>query len=225
VPSILLIRHAQASFGSATYDVLSERGREQVRALLAGLKRRRIVADHVVSGDLRRQRDTAQPYADALGVSVRIDPRWNEYDDRDILVNHSGMLAGLERHPGDPELTSQQFQRVLNDALEQWIAAGADGAAREVWPRFRDRITSALDDVARELGKGQTAVVVSSGGAIAAVTAALLGLPDEALIAFNHVSVNTGITKLAVGRSGTFLISSNEHAHLDEAGGSLISYR
>jgi hypothetical protein len=50
-------------------------------------------------------------------------------------------------------------------------------------------------------------------------------VPDAALIAFNHVSVNTGITKLAVGRSGTTLISSNEHAHLDEADGSLITYR
>jgi broad specificity phosphatase PhoE len=225
MPSILLIRHAQASFGAANYDVLSDCGREQVSALLAGLERRGIVADQVISGDLQRQRDTAQPYADALGLTVRIDPRWNEYSDRDILINHSSMLAGLERHPGDPELTSQQFQHVLNEALGRWMAAGAAGPAREPWPRFRDRVGAALEDVAGALGKGQTAVVVSSGGAIAAVTAALLGVPDEALIAFNHVSVNTGITKLAVGRSGTTLISSNEHGHLDEADGSLITYR
>jgi broad specificity phosphatase PhoE len=86
-------------------------------------------------------------------------------------------------------------------------------------------VTAALGDVADGLGKGQTAVVVSSGGAIAAISAALLSVPAEALVAFNHVSVNTAITKLVVGRSGTTLISSNEHAHLDEADGSLISYR
>jgi broad specificity phosphatase PhoE len=74
-------------------------------------------------------------------------------------------------------------------------------------------------------GKGQTALVISSGGAIAALTVALLGLPPSALIAFNHVSVHTGITKLVVGRSGTTLISSNEHAHVEEADASLISYR
>jgi len=225
MPSILLIRHAQASFGAEKYDVLSDRGRRQVTALLAGLRRRRIVADQVISGDLQRQRDTVQPYADALALTVRIDPRWNEYSDRDILINHSSMLAGLERHPGDPELTSQEFQHVLNEALRRWIAAGGSSPAREPWPRFRGRVTGALEEVADGLCKGQTALVVSSGGAIAAITAALLGVPDEALIAFNHVSVNTAITKLAIGRSGTTLVSSNEHAHLDEADGSLITYR
>src|SRR4030088_1014591 len=123
MPSILLIRHAQASFGAADYDVLSDRGREQVRALVAGLRRRRIVADHVISGNLRRQRDTAEPYADALGLTVRIDPRWNEYDDRDILTHHASVLAGLERHPGDPALSSQEFQQILNDALRRSIGA------------------------------------------------------------------------------------------------------
>jgi broad specificity phosphatase PhoE len=73
--------------------------------------------------------------------------------------------------------------------------------------------------------KGQTALIVSSGGAIAALTAALLQLPPEALVAFNHVSINTGLTKVTVGRGGTTLISSNEHAHLDEADPALISYR
>lgn len=64
-----------------------------------------------------------------------------------------------------------------------------------------------MDDVTCELERGQTALVVSSGGAIAAITAALLGVPPNALIAFNHVSVNTVITKLVVGRGRTTLIS------------------
>jgi hypothetical protein len=57
------------------------------------------------------------------------------------------------------------------------------------------------------------------------VSASLLGLPADALVAFNHVSLNTGITKLAVGRGGRTLVSSNEHAHLEAPGTSLISYR
>jgi broad specificity phosphatase PhoE len=82
-----------------------------------------------------------------------------------------------------------------------------------------------MDDVTCELERGQTALVVSSGGAIAAITAALLGVPPNALIAFNHVSVNTAITKLVVGRGRTTLISSNEHAHVEEVDASLMSYR
>lgn len=225
MPRILLIRHAQASFAAARYDVLSDRGKGQVEALVAGLERRGIVANQVITGDLQRQRDTAQPCAAALGLTARIDPRWNEYDDRDILVNHASTLGGLERRPGDPALSSQQFQQILNDALGQWIRAGAAGPSQEPWPRFLGRVTAALGQVVDGLGRGQTALVVSSGGAIAAITAALLSVPADAMIAFNHVSINTGITKLAVGRSGTTLVSSNEHAHLDEAGGALISYR
>jgi hypothetical protein len=33
------------------------------------------------------------------------------------------------------------------------------------------------------------------------------------------------MTKVTVGRAGTTLVSSNEHAHLDEADPGLISYR
>lgn len=63
MPSIWLIRHAQASFGAADYDLLSERGHEQITALVSGIRRRRVVADRVISGSLRRQRDTAKPCA------------------------------------------------------------------------------------------------------------------------------------------------------------------
>ncbi|MGA2928826.1 MAG: histidine phosphatase family protein, partial [Solirubrobacteraceae bacterium] len=111
------------------------------------------------------------------------------------------------------------------EALRAWIAAGADAACREPWPAFQARLTGALGDVSAALAPGQTALVISSGGAIAALSAALIGLPADAMIAFNHVSINTGITKLAVGRGGTTVVSCNEHAHLDEAGGGLVSYR
>lgn len=220
-----MIRHAQASFGTADYDVLSERGDQQVGALIAGLERRGIAADRVICGTLRRQRDTAAGCAAAVGLEVTVDERWNEYDDRDVLTHYASVPAGLERRAGDSELSSGEFQEILNQALRQWVLAGSASPCREPWPQFRARLMAALDAVAGDLGKGQTALVVSSGGAIAAIIAELLGLPPEALIAFNHVSVNTSITKLVVGRSGTTLVSFNEHAHLDEADASLISYR
>jgi broad specificity phosphatase PhoE len=225
MPSILLIRHAQGSFGTADYDQLSDRGHAQTKALVAGLERRGIRADRVLSGGLRRQRETAAPCAEAAAVELEIDERWAEYVDRDILGHHSEVAAGLEQHPGDAPLSSREFQEILNRALTAWIAAGEGGPAAETWPQFQARATAALEDVAAGLGKGQTALVVSSGGVIAALSASLMRLPNEALIAFNHVSINTGITKLVVGRGGTTLISANEHAHLEEADAGLVTYR
>ncbi len=225
IPSIVLIRHAQGSFGTADYDVLSERGHAQTAALVSGLARRSIHGQRAISGALRRQRDTASPCASAWGVELEIDERWDEYVDRDILEHHADVPAGLERRPGDEPLDSRQFQEILNGGLRAWIGAGTDSPAAEPWPRFQARVTAALGELAADLGRGETALVVSSGGVIAALTASLLGLPAEALIAFNHVSINTGITKLTVGRGGVTLVSSNEHAHLEEADRALISYR
>jgi len=40
MPAVLLVRHAQASFGAADYDVLSEHGHAQARAAAAELRAR-----------------------------------------------------------------------------------------------------------------------------------------------------------------------------------------
>ncbi len=225
MPSILLVRHAQASFGAADYDVLSERGHEQVAALVEGLGERGIVPARVITGTLRRQRDTATPCAEAHGLTLTVDERWNEYDDRDILTHHSRVPVGLEQHPGDQPISSREFQEILNAALRAWIGAGASGPCAEPWTAFHARLSAALGELGGSLGRGETALVISSGGAIAAVTAALLGLSPEALITFNHVSINAGITKLTVGRGGITVISVNEHAHLERPGASLVTYR
>src|SRR3954451_14371314 len=175
MPTILLVRHAQASFGSADYDLLSDLGRAQVGALVAGLDRRGIAPDRVASGSLRRQRDTADPCAAAAGLDVDVDERFDEYDDADVLTHHSTPLVRLQRHPGDtPTLSSREFQVVLNAGLRGWVAAGADSPCRQPWPRFQEHVTAALRDVADGLGKGETALVVSSSGVIAALSAALL---------------------------------------------------
>ena len=43
-------------------------------------------------------------------------------------------------------------------------------------------------------------------------------------MALNRVTVNTGITKVVRGRSGTSLLSFNEHAHLTGVSG-MLTYR
>lgn len=227
MPTVLLVRHAQASYGTGDYDVLSGLGHEQVAALVAGLGRRDTVAHRVECGSLRRQRETAEPCAAAAGRELVVDERWNEYDDADVLRHHSSSPARVAHDPvdGTPPLSSREFQTIVNEGLRNWVDAGASSACRESWPDFIATRTAALDDLAHGLGKGETALVVTSSGVISALAVALLGLPADALIAFNHVSVNTGITKLVIGRGGTTLVSFNEHVHLERQGPALITYR
>jgi broad specificity phosphatase PhoE len=88
--SLYLIRHGQASFGSANYDQLSPLGQRQ--ADISG----RFFADvglrfgQAVSGDLSRQQETGQRVlaSQPEPTSLRIDPRLNE-------VDNEGQIAAL----------------------------------------------------------------------------------------------------------------------------------
>ena len=227
MPSILLVRHAQASFGGENYDVLSDHGRRQVEALVADLERRGVRIDEVLSGSLERQKDSAVPIAEALGLELQIDERWDEYVSEDILGHHSDSDLRDQRMGRDdtPPVSSREFQAVLEEALHAWIAAGADGPADEPYGAFAARVEAALRDLVGRLGPGRTALVSTSGGPLAAACVALLGIPARAFVAFNRVTVNTGITKVVSGRGGTTLVSFNEHAHLEQGEPSLVTYR
>jgi broad specificity phosphatase PhoE len=234
VPTILLLRHAQASFGTADYDVLSALGERQVQALDGELERRGTTIDRTASGTMRRQRDTLAGLRRLPAPAV--DPRLDEYSADDILAAHTASALRQDR-PGDAQIAamgnspeeraaaSVAFQDVLDEGLRAWIAAGASGPAAEPFPMFAARVRAALEETAGRLGSGQTALLCTSSGVISAACTTLLALPDEAFLAFNRVTVNTGLTTVALGRRGATLVSFNEHGHLMSGGRSLLSYR
>jgi broad specificity phosphatase PhoE len=226
VPTILLVRHAQASFGSADYDVLSPLGVEQAKVLTAALARRGLDVTRIVAGSARRQRETAEPLAIAHGLEIEVDERWNEYETDEVLAHHAREAVSLEgTGAGGEEITSRDFQLVLDDALRSWVEAGAATAAAQTWPEFLASRAAVLDDLAAGLGSGETGIAFTSGGVLGAIGAHLLGEHADLFPRLNNVVVNSGITKLVVGRGGTSLIAFNEHGHLDEVGSRLLTYR
>jgi broad specificity phosphatase PhoE len=225
VPTVLLVRHAQASFGSADYDVLSPLGVEQANVLSAALDRRNLNVTRIAAGTARRLRETAQPVASARGLEIETDERWNEYETDEVLVHHAERSVSLEGTGDGGGITSRDFQLVLDDALRGWVQAGAATAAGQTWPDFLATRTAALADFAAQLGSGETGIAFTSGGVLGAIGAHLLGEHADLFPRLNKVVVNSGITKLVVGRGGTSLIAFNEHGHLDEAGPRLLTYR
>jgi broad specificity phosphatase PhoE len=221
MPSLLLVRHGQASFGAADYDVLSELGARQARATADELLRRGVRPARIVAGGLRRQQDTAAPIAEALGVPVGTDPGWDEYDSGDFLAAHSASDARLG---GGAALSSREFQAVLEDGVRAWMAAGEDTTARVSWPAFRARTGAALRDALAALGPGETGIAVTSAGVLAALCSDLLGAGPETYLRLNRVAVNAAVTKVVSGRGGSTLVAFNDHAHL-ELGESLVTYR
>ena len=95
----------------------------------------------------------------------------------------------------------------------------------QTWPQFSGAGSGALSDLAAGLDAGETAIVVTSGGAIAAVVGTLLGVPAEPSSPLNRVLVNASVTKLAIGSTGTNVVSFNDHSHLESVDRALVTYR
>jgi broad specificity phosphatase PhoE len=207
---VLLVRHGQASWGAADYDVLSARGEAQATVVgkaLAGLR-----PDTVLHGAMERQRRTTELLGAAAGwpVEPTLDARWDEMD-------HLAVLAAQPRDfEGEPD--RQQFQAWFEAATRRWTSGEHDHDYEESFPAFRERVAGALADLA----DAGTAVVVTSGGPISSVTTDLLdaGLPTYARLA--PVVVNASVTRVVSGRRGLTLVSFNDHQHLPE---DLLTYR
>jgi broad specificity phosphatase PhoE len=208
VGQVLLVRHGQASFAAADYDVLSPLGERQAARtgeLLADLR-----PDAVLHGAMKRQRRTAEVMVGAADWPVVpvLDDGWDEMD-------HLAVLDAQPKHfDGEPD--ERQFQAWFERATARWLSGDHDGDYRESWQVFRDRVLAALD----RIGDGIT-VVVTSGGPVAVVVAALLESP-AAYQRIAPVTVNAAVTRLVTGSRGRTLVSFNEHAHL---AGDLLTYR
>jgi broad specificity phosphatase PhoE len=225
MPTIVLIRHGQASFGSEDYDALSPGGHAQADAVARELGRDGRPVRRIVSGSLLRQRETAAPTASMLGLPVDIDPRLDEYDMDEILAHHADTQVRTGAGPGGEQVTGAEFQRVLELGMRSWIAAADAGAATETWPQFAARTRAAVVELAAELPSGATGLAFTSAGVIAALCVSILGVAGETLIALNRVCVNGAITLVASGRSGLSLVSFNEHRHLGHDPATAVTLR
>lgn len=216
---VLLVRHGQASFGAADYDVLSDVGWEQARTLGRWFAEQGVSATSLVRGGLKRHRDTLAGIVEGAGwddVDPVVDERWDEFD-------HLGLMAHGPALP--PGHTRAEFQAAFAEVTAAW-AAGADLDYPETFAAFVARVRAAQQDAAALAAgtPGGLVVVVTSGGPVG-VSAALMTTPPAAVeqdpaaladpwAAFNTVVVNSSLTRLVVGSGGTRLLTFNEHTHL-----------
>jgi broad specificity phosphatase PhoE len=219
VGQILLVRHGQASWDGEDYDVLSEVGHRQGELLGAALTARGIRPDLVVTGGMRRHRETVENLVAAanLGhVGAELDAGWDEYD-------HVSMLAQVPTSFAGDKPRAAEFQAWMEQATDRWVRGENADDYHEPFADFTDRVEAALRRTA-EAAEGRTALVVTSGGPISWVTTTLLGGDAALWSRLNVVCINSGVTKLVTGRRGVTLVSFNEHTHLESQPG-LLTYR
>lgn len=238
---MLVVRHGQASFGAEDYDVLSPLGWEQARLLGAHLGASGTWPVSLVHGTLRRQRETvegmleglstARPGSSEAAPTVRVDPDWDEFDHLGLIAAQPD-LTGLDAEGGTAGLDRRGFQQVFLEATGRWArdeSAASDSAYPETFAEFLERTSRALTEACADAVRaGGVVVAVTSGGPIGAVAATLVDPEaDHSGVVrlwerFNTVCVNSSVSRVLVGATGTRLLSFNEHTHLDR---DRVSYR
>jgi broad specificity phosphatase PhoE len=228
---LMLVRHGQASFGTAEYDVLSSRGVRQSRKMAETLAGYGVSPTSLIHGGLRRQRETAEQMllgASAWELALEVDERWAELDHVAVMCAYP-TLSDRERElitSGGMELRA--FQELYTKATARWASGAYDSDYPESFAEFIGRVRFAIGDAARKAGERRTAVVVTSGGPIAAACAMLTEVGEEprrlsaAWARFNAVIVNASVTRVVVGSTGARLLTFNEHSALDRE---LVTYR
>lgn len=211
--SVHLIRHGQASWGADDYDQLSPLGTEQATALGTSWEASGWAPSSAVAGGMKRHAQTAIATIDACGQGdgYDVDAGWDEFDHLAIAMAH------------DPAATtgdSKEFQKLLNTALDAWIAG--DHEHEEPYSAFVDRVMGSFARAVEDAGSGRTVAVFTSGGPISMVVSHLLTGDDSLFQRLNDVVINAGVTTVIVGRSGPRLLTFNESTHLPR---DMVTYR
>lgn len=172
---LILLRHGQTNYNASfrmqgQLDTqLSELGARQAHAVGRFLAPRRPWT--ILSSDLQRARDTALALATEVGLDVQTDTRLRE--------THLGTWQGM---------THSEVDERWPEARQHWRGnprwSPPDGESRiDVALRTR----AVVDELVHHSPQWSEhpAVIVAHGGAIAALTAALLELPVEQYPVFN----------------------------------------
>ena len=210
---LYLVRHGQASFGSADYDRLSPLGQRQCEALGAWFARRGIAPDTVLTGTLRRHRESLAALQAGFGralAEARALPGLDEYDSGAVIrAVHDAPLPAVST----PQAAQEHFRR-LRDGLARWMEGSVQPEGLPPHAQFRAGVVDALDQVRTRHAEGCT-LVVSSGGPIALAMGHVMGLHDAAVIDLNLQLRNSSICELRVSPRRLVPVSFNTLPHLE----------
>jgi len=204
---VMLVRHGQANSEAkdeASYDRLSDLGKQQAEWLGAYLAGSAHGTRRVLSGTLRRQRETAKRVAAPLGLDVAQDTRLNEID-------YFGLSQSMqERHALDLPTCREEFLVHMPQVMAAW-------SERRIEPpteSFED-YTTRVDAVLREAEREDGTMLVTSGGIIGMAMKHVLGLD---LPAFAHILLqthNSSVHRYELEMGQLRLVTYNATPHLD----------
>ena len=233
--SIFVIRHGQASFGEENYDKLSDLGCRQAEVLGEYLRDCGIHFDATYSGDLQRQRKTADIATSVQPQSAphTVDVRFNEIDNEEqiktlmpeVLRLNPSMQALLDEGFG----SSKNYQKILKLIFNYWVSPECPDSNIQSWSTYSGQVYAALAELIAAQGAGKTVGLFTSGGTIASIVAHVLGLGSQHVYSFYEPVINCSITQLFYSGDRVSLSYYNDHSFLNvlgmQKGEQLVTYR
>lgn len=235
--TLYLIRHGQASYGVANYDVLSTLGVRQARAVGTALAHvHHPELDAIYTGPLRRQRDTADHACAAAADAGRALPApvivddLSEYPAFELLrtwiprlVEEDPAFAGLAGDAAEQPSSIELLDRAFEHIIGRWATGEIDDNAIESFAAFGERVQRAIERVIRDHAGGRVAAV-TSGGVIAVAMRLALAFDERRTMALGRLIRNASVSEF-VWRSRGFawrpddfsVVGFNHIHHLDHA--------
>ncbi|MCP9275869.1 histidine phosphatase family protein [Mycolicibacterium arenosum] len=186
---LLVIRHAlplRSEPGEGADPNLSEDGIEQAKRLPDALARFPIT--RIVSSPQRRAIQTAQPVADALGLTIDIDERVAEYD------------YGLSHYVPIEEASEEDVQRLIAGHLPGNVDQDA----------FIARVNEGVADIVAGAGHEDTVALVCHGGVINALVHTIMQTERLLCVQVDYAGV-TRLLSSRTGKLGVASVNGTEH--------------
>jgi broad specificity phosphatase PhoE len=224
----LFIRHGKASAFNADYDQLSPPGFAQSERLGEWLFEQKLSVHSVFVGPRKRQAQTHETVRRVMaerGAELPAAQVLRELDEHDgislvykLLPTLAADDPGLRRvveaigrgEPPPPDELLAAFKRLTR----RWARGEIGHTDVESWSDFRARVGRGLERIAA-IGRGKTALVFTSAGAVASATADALGIRDEEKVLDLSWSLyNASITEIDFAGDRWGLRSFNGVGHL-----------
>lgn len=236
---LCLVRHAQASFLSQNYDQLSSLGEAQARLLGEYWAQRKVVFGRVYSGPANRHRQTAKLVAQAYERIGRGFPKPEIIEELDEFQGESvlsqslpQLLAGdenIRKLHGAMQSAREEtekratFQRLFEAVVSLWVRGEVAPANVESWAQFSARVNHGFSSVLAASGKGQAAVIFTSGAPIGLAVERALHLSAQDTLRVAWMSRNCSFSEFLFSTLRFTLSTFNSFPHLDDD--AMLTYR
>lgn len=227
--TLVLVRHGKAGVIDADYDQLSPLGARQMEALGRYWTDRGRPVDRVFVGPLVRQARSWVSFSAGFtaggGAAPEpiTEPGLAEYQALEMMRLAVPQLLGedpvvaasigsIAQRDGS---LARHKEHLFQYVSRRWARGEIDVPGITPFATFRETVGGALDRVLGSGTNGETVLVFTSGGVVAAAVARALSLDDEKTLELSWIVRNAAFTELLFAPGRLSLLAFNAVPHLD----------